>query len=222
MSFETATSIPKAVVFDCFGVLYADRFRERLDALPQEVQAICWQLDTENSTGQLSDEDFYTQLAPLMSAPADELQLDFNDTGQLTPGMTDLIADVHANGTPTFMLTNIDSRGFLNPFLDKEYAPGKRVRDLFGEGGKYIVASCDVGILKPEPGIYRALAELTGTMIRDWFYVDDSSANVRTAHAYGALTYRFHGENTVVGLRRALAACGVLPPTPVQISDESA
>ncbi|MGI6415072.1 MAG: HAD family hydrolase [Thermoguttaceae bacterium] len=61
------------------------------------------------------------------------------------------------------------------------------VRDCF----ELVVASCEVGMLKPEPGIYLCAAERAGVAPEEVFFADDIAANVEAASAAGFDAVRF-------------------------------
>lgn len=56
---------------------------------------------------------------------------------------------------------------------------------VVGDCFELTVASCDVGMLKPEAGIYRLAAERAGVAPERVFFTDDIAANVEAARAAG-------------------------------------
>lgn len=64
-----------------------------------------------------------------------------------------------------------------------------------------VVASCDVGAVKPETAMYREALRRAGARADEAFFVDDTAANVAAAAALGMHAHAFTG---VAGLRRAL------------------
>lgn len=69
-----------------------------------------------------------------------------------------------------------------------------------------VVASCDVGAVKPQAAMYREALRRAGARADEAFFVDDNESNVAAAAALGMHAHAFTG---VVGLRRALRGLGV-------------
>lgn len=70
-----------------------------------------------------------------------------------------------------------------------------------------MVVSGALGILKPEPAIYRACLERSRLAPESAIYVDDSARNVASAAALGIEAIRFTGADA---LRAGLTARGLL------------
>ena len=68
-----------------------------------------------------------------------------------------------------------------------------------------LLVSCDLGMAKPDPEIFRHVSQLTGGEPSQCFFVDDTAANVDAARALG-----FHGHvfRTVPGLCTELRKAG--------------
>ena len=68
-----------------------------------------------------------------------------------------------------------------------------------------LLVSCDLGMAKPDPGIYRQVCRLTGREPSQCFFVDDTAVNVDAARALG-----FHGHvfRTALELRSVLKQAG--------------
>ena len=69
------------------------------------------------------------------------------------------------------------------------------------------VFSCEVGMVKPEPGIYRALLEKYGLTAGQCVFLDDFEENVAAARALGLRAIRFENHpQAAAALDRLLAA----------------
>lgn len=100
-------------------------------------------------------------------------------------------------GVPVFALTNFGRETFA------------RARTLYPaltefDGG---VVSGQVGVVKPDPEIYRILEERSGIPPERLFFIDDRPENIETAAARGWRTHLFEG---AAGLGRRLVAEGLL------------
>jgi glucose-1-phosphatase len=98
---------------------------------------------------------------------------------------------------PTYLLSNTNALHF--DFIRERYAFPKLVKGA--------ILSHELGLRKPEPGIYRAALKMSGTQARETLFVDDLEANVEGARKLGFVAVRFKDAD---GLRRRLAELGLL------------
>jgi 2-haloacid dehalogenase len=112
-------------------------------------------------------------------------------------GMPELLHELHERGTPLTCLTNCSVDTF------------ERVCRRFDFMGLFagVLVSGRVGLLKPDPEIYRRLLSGQGLNAADTLFIDDSPANVEGARAVGMHAVPFHGAGR---LRADLAAHGLL------------
>jgi putative hydrolase of the HAD superfamily len=87
------------------------------------------------------------------------------------PDMTGLVRRAHASGLRTALLSN--SWGIAYP------------RDGWDDMFDTVVLSAEVGMRKPEPGIFRHVADLLGLAPSQIVFVDDLPSNVEAAVAVG-------------------------------------
>jgi putative hydrolase of the HAD superfamily len=90
---------------------------------------------------------------------------------RLDEAMVELFRTLRGGGVPTGLLSN--SWGFGYP------------RDLFGDLFDAVVISAEVGMRKPEPGIFRHAAQLLGLPPQACIFIDDIQANVTAAEELG-------------------------------------
>jgi putative hydrolase of the HAD superfamily len=69
-----------------------------------------------------------------------------------------------------------------------------------------VIASCEFGVCKPAPAIFRACLEGLGVDARDALFVDDHPPNVVAAEALGMQTLLFEGNGSVARMRELLRA----------------
>ena len=91
---------------------------------------------------------------------------------ETVPAMYDLLRKARAGGVRTCLLSN----SWGSEWYDRTDFP-----ELF-DG---VVISCEVGMRKPEPGIFRHAAELIGLPPAACVFVDDVEANIAAAEACG-------------------------------------
>jgi HAD superfamily hydrolase (TIGR01509 family) len=109
-----------------------------------------------------------------------------------------LMRRLKAAGRPVYALSN---------FATVKFALARQMFDFLNEFDTAVISG-HVGVVKPDPRIYKLLFERVGRPARELLFVDDSAANVRAAEALGmaAIHYR-----PGVDLERELAVRGALP-----------
>jgi HAD superfamily hydrolase (TIGR01509 family) len=197
----------EALVFDLFGVVAAfdndivyarlarhcadpdDAFR-RLNGLMASRDVITGRLTLPDVHRRLVDAHGYTLGYPEF------------ETAWLAPyswpmpGMAGLLGALA--GRRLVLLSNVDRYYFgVVRAMQPELARFDEVR-----------LSCDLGLAKPDPEIFREASRAAGTDPSRCFLVDDSPANVDAARALGFRTHLFRD---VAGLRTELAEAGVRP-----------
>lgn len=138
--------------------------------------------------GDLPVADFEAALAALIRRtdgshpPAEGLVRRMFAHFTVAPEMAGLLRRLRAAGIPVALLSN--SWGHTYDRRDWD--------ELFDA----VVISCDVGLRKPEPEIYRHTAGLLGRDPQDCVFVDDLGSNVRAAEALGmtGVQHRSPGE----------------------------
>ncbi|MQA00821.1 MAG: HAD-IA family hydrolase [Dehalococcoidia bacterium] len=97
------------------------------------------------------------------------------------PGVGGLIEAVHAAGVATAALSNTNPRHWLS------LCPEDRVWDRYPSVGRLQShhASHLMGLMKPDPAIYRALEDATGHRGERILFFDDGEANIEAAQAAG-------------------------------------
>jgi 2-haloacid dehalogenase len=116
----------------------------------------------------------------------------------VVPGSVELLAALRTREVPLYAITNFAADTFEEcvprfPFL----------RDAFLD----VVVSAHVGLVKPDPAIYRLLLERNGLAAARCLFVDDSPANVRAAEGLGMHAHHFRD---AAGLEAVLRGAGLL------------
>lgn len=154
--------------------------------------------------GELPVADFESALAALLrrtdgaSVPAEGLVQRMFAPFAMDPAMTGLLRRVRGAGVPVALLSNSWGHRY-----DRE-----GWEDLFDA----VVISCEVGMRKPEPEIFRHTAGLLGRRPQECVFVDDLGRNVRAASALGMATVHHRAAaETEDALVRQLAGLYVIP-----------
>lgn len=116
-------------------------------------------------------------------------------------GTVEVLEELHGRGVPLYALTNWSAETWtiarpLYPFLDRF---------------RGILVSGQVGMIKPDPAIYRRLCEEFGLAPERCAFTDDSEKNVDGAARLGFHAHRFASPER---LRQWFAGLGLLPEAP--------
>ncbi|HEX2754118.1 MAG TPA: HAD family phosphatase [Candidatus Limnocylindrales bacterium] len=109
----------------------------------------------------------------------------------------DVLAELRTDGVRLLALTNWSAETFSLA----------RPRYPFLTWFEDVVVSGEVGLIKPDPAIFRLLADRHGLEPSRTVFIDDASANVEAAAGLGFRAIRFTAASA---LRRELAAMGLL------------
>jgi HAD superfamily hydrolase (TIGR01509 family) len=112
-------------------------------------------------------------------------------------GSVEILEELKAAGIELHALTNWSVEKF----------PIARERYDFLDRFETILVSGEVGLIKPDPRIFRLLLEGIGRAAADCIYIDDNAANVGAAGALGFDAIHFRGPEP---LRRDLVSRGAL------------
>jgi putative hydrolase of the HAD superfamily len=157
-----------------FWELY-DRYREDLDqgvTLPGEY----WKLVARDAGVEWSP----AQLQQLWAA-------DIRSWISVEPGTVQLLAELHAGGTRVALLSNAGF-DFSDPFRHSPMA-------AYFEA---MFVSAELGLIKPDPEIYRVTARELGITLEQMVFIDNKKINVDAATALGVTGHVF---TTVAELR---------------------
>jgi len=160
-----------------FWELY-DRYREDLDqgvTLPGEY----WNLVARDAGVQWSP----AQLQQLWAA-------DIRSWISVEPGTVQLLAELHAGGTRVALLSNAGF-DFSDPFRHSPMA----------QYFEAMFVSAELGLIKPDPEIYRVTARELGIGLEQMVFIDNKKINVDAATALGVTGHVF---TTVAELRAFL------------------
>lgn len=173
----------KAIVFDCFGVLTADLWKEFQATQPPDkvklIRGIHWAFDKR----QISYPEFQAQIAAVTGASAAELDNIFLvDTDRSKNQPLFLFINQLKQTYKIGLLSNVGTAWVREEFLTTEE------RQLFD----VMVLSYEVGYAKPESEIFDLTAQRLGFQPEECLLIDDSEANCLGAQKRGwqTITYQ--------------------------------
>jgi putative hydrolase of the HAD superfamily len=183
----------KVVVFDYGGVICympSPEMRSELVRLSGLSAEILWELDRkyrgEWDRGTYDGIGHYRRiLAKAGVSLADDslariVRADIDSWKHLDPATLQLMRDIKASGLRLGILSNIPRdfpRDGVSVFAEADIA----------------VYSCDLGIIKPEAGIYEKLREQAGCPYEDIVFFDDKVDNVNKARELGIRAFLWDG-----------------------------
>lgn len=164
----------KAVVFDCFGVLYFDPRQSILQSLPPSVAVELHDIFQQNNYGLLIKEEYIKAATSLTGQSPQEFEEMSSGGYRLN---TELIEKIHElkGKYKVGLLSNI-GRGWIDSFFDEH-----QLHELFDA----VVLSGEEGVVKPQPRIYEISAERLGVALGECVLIDDSVDNCAGADIVG-------------------------------------
>lgn len=124
-------------------------------------------------------------------------QFDARRWATLAPGREDLLRDLQAQGVPLALLSN---------------APATMARVVeaspWSAGFSRRVFSCDLGVIKPDPKIYRTVEDALGRPGEELVFFDDRPPNVEAARQRG---WQAHRWTSPEACQEVLSGLGLLP-----------
>lgn len=174
---SSESRLVQAIIFDCFGVLYHDGFKEfigRNRKRLKEPVEYYGNLLRQYDTGFLSEDDFYAAMEAASEENAQTIRGLLNNVLTLNHELVDLMEELK----PEFrlgLLTNAE-RLSLQKYLDNE---------AVGEMFEVVLASSEVGAAKPDPQIYWHLINRMELEPEQMIFVDDSASHVDAAIGLG-------------------------------------
>ena len=188
----------KAVIFDCFQVLYLNRGQLFFEShVPQysHLKPRLQELSRQADAGYLTQHELAAQTAELTGLDtafvAEHISGKFIRNDELLNFAQDLRPQVRIG-----LLSNISQGGIEKYFSKEERAA------LFD----VTVLSSDVGMLKPFPEIYQLASERIGVPPSGCIFVDDSEDNCAGADAAGMRPVRYiSNRQAIADIRQLLA-----------------
>ncbi len=171
----------KAVIFDCFGVLYTDSKQSLLDVVAPERRQELQDLYTANNYGLYGHQDYLTQVAEIVGMPVDEVADYIAHEHHLNRELVTYISEQLKGKYKIGMLSNI-GREWIDSFFSKH-----QLHELFDE----VVLSGEEGIVKPNPAIFELAAARLGVQPAECVMIDDIPENCDGAIEAGMVGVHF-------------------------------
>ncbi len=178
----------KAIIFDCFGVLVADALRPKADELAKtnpRIGETMYGIMRELDLGLISPDRGFTEIATVLNmTPQDVKALSQKGEVRNAPLVEQIPPLRHRYKIG--LLSNVQSKHWL----EDRFLPGE-LNELFD----VVIASGDVGMVKPDPGIYQLMASRLGVEASECVMIDDRPSGVDGAIAAGMQAIHFLNNN---------------------------
>lgn len=176
----------KAIVFDCFGVLYVHHGPEFLKNHAQNYQKVRLELkDLSNQAdyGLISQQEYEQQVAELTGLSVGDVNRNITRGFGRNNELMDYIEQTLRPNYSIGMLSNI-SRGTMEKFFSK-----KEREQLFDAAA----LSSETGMIKPSPSAFVNICEMLSVDTSEAIMIDDNAENVRGADLAGMHAIEYDG-----------------------------
>lgn len=187
----------KAVLFDCFGVLYPDTYwtlvRKYARDLP-EHRPMFHDLVKRADLGLISREEFWDEVAGLLDLERSKLDDEVQDMGGIDEELLLYAGELKKRGYKTGIISNV-GHGFIERVFGNYNS-----EDFFD----YLALSSEAGFIKPDPRIYRLAARHLQVEPEACFFIDDNERNVEGARAVGMQAVHYHDYDDLIAVLEPL------------------
>jgi glucose-1-phosphatase len=197
----------QAIIWDLGGVLLRTEDQQPRAQLARELNLTYAEIDRlvfnspsarQASRGEISASQHWQYLCEIWSWPEDrlsELQARFWGGDRLDLGLVEFIRSIKQTYTTALLSNNWSD---LRQALTTQW----QIDDAFDE----IVISAEVGLVKPDPRIYRLTEEKLGILPEQALFVDDFIENIQAALTKGWKTVHFQNSQQAMAEVKALLA----------------
>ena len=178
----------RALIFDCFGVLYRDNLSMLYDVVPPEKHQELQDIIHATDHGFLSRVDYYQQIAAITGKSTEEIMRIDHRQHSRDEAMIELLRhykSVYKIG----LLSNIDTDTINRLFPKTERS------ELFDA----FVISGEVGMTKPTPELFELAAVKLAVDPEECVMIDDMPKNIDGATMVGMKGICFSSRSQLVG-----------------------
>ena len=166
----------KALIFDCFGVFYADPVFAymRDSATPPEKAEALHTLDEQAARGTLNKAEFVTQAASIVRITKNEAEQRFFHSTERNEQLVKYVQELRQH-YKVAMLSNIGG-----DMMDGFFAPDER-KQLFDT----VILSGNVKMAKPDRAIFELACERLGVELPEVIMIDDMPTTCEIVKTFG-------------------------------------
>lgn len=164
----------RALIFDCFGVLYQGSLEHLRQLTPPAQQQELTDLSHASDYGYISRDEYMQRVGEIVGLSAGEIEAIISTDHVRSTAMVELVREVRKTHK-TALLSNV-GRGIIRQLFTNE-----ELEELFD----VVVLSSDAGVVKPYPAIYELTATRLGVPANECYMIDDMPGNIDGARAVG-------------------------------------
>lgn len=167
----------KAILFDCFGVLTADTWKEFTATLPEEQRAEASELNRQYGAAYIDKEQFLAAIEELTSHRPDHIDRLIDQETTKNSQLLEYIEQLK-NDYKIGLVSNVGSNWIRQNFLTEDE---QKLFDNF-------ILSYEVRVAKPDPEIFRIAADRLNVELDQCLLVDDVPYYCQVAESIGMKT----------------------------------
>ena len=164
----------KAIIFDCFGVLTADTWKEFTATLPETVRQAASEINRDYGAGRLNKTEFLRAVQQLTGKTPKDIDKTIDNETTKNTELLDYIAELKKS-YKIGLLSNIASNWVREHFLSPDE------QKLFDD----FIFSYEVGMTKPDTQIFALAAQRLGVSPAACILIDDVEYYCAIARQFG-------------------------------------
>lgn len=164
----------RAIIFDCFGVLYQGSLEHLRELTPPEKRDELSDVSRSSDYGYISYDEYMERVAQLTGKSKSEIEHIVQADHIRNEAMVRLVRQLHAD-FKIGLLSNVGRNLITRLFTPDE------LKDMFDA----VILSSEVGMTKPYPEIYELMAERLGVAPDECVMIDDMPGNIEGARLTG-------------------------------------
>lgn len=163
-----------AIIFDCFGVLTIDPWKEFCSSLAPAVRKQAQDLNYALDGGYITQREFVEQVHKLTGQQTQAIEAVFSPKSPKNHALLEYITELKQQ-YKIGLISNISSTWITDEFLTT------KEQQLFDD----MVLSFQVGATKPEPRIFQIACDNLDVQPDQVIFIDDLDLNVTAAQEFG-------------------------------------
>lgn len=164
----------KGIIFDCFGVLYGDSLRMFMSMCPREKLEAMRDLSKQSDYGLISGESYISGVAEILNLSTERVQ--------------EILREHRVRNQPLFLVASMLHKTYkigllsnvASDTIDVLISPAER-----SERFDAVILSFEESIAKPNPAIFKLMADRLGLSPDECVIIDDLAENCDGAEITG-------------------------------------
>lgn len=170
----------KALIFDCFGVLYWDDLNRMYNLVGADNAQNLTDIIHACDHGYISGQNFLEQVSELAGISTDAVAAAVRDKQSPNETLMNRVKELRSE----YKIGLLSNMGYDT--LSEVFDEGQR-KDMFDD----VLISGEVGLIKPSRDLYELALERLGVAADEAIFIDDRLANIEGAQQLGMKTILF-------------------------------